>query len=82
MESHPRLSGRDGARGGVENSRFLMPAAAVEHKHGLTLLVLGSPDEVILAKPKGHIDHMALHSLTACTTQPRTFAAATRTGTN
>lgn len=76
------LSGRDRARGGVEKSWFLMPAAAVEHKHGLTLLILDSPNEVILAQPKGHVHHMALHSLSACTTQPRTFAAATRAGTN
>lgn len=53
-----------------------------EKKNGFTLLVLDSLDEQILAKPKGHVDHMALHRLMACTTQRRTFMAATRTGTN
>lgn len=57
---------------------FKQPAA-VEPKHGFTL---DSPDEVILAEPKGHVGHMALHSLAACTTQRRTLVAATRTGTN
>lgn len=53
-----------------------------KEKNGFTLLVLDSLDEQILAKPKGHVDHMALHRLMACTTQRRTFMAATRTGTN
>lgn len=46
---------------------FLTPAATVEpkkkKKKRFTLLVLDSLDEQILAKPKGHVDHMALHSL-------------------
>lgn len=53
--------------------------AAVEPKHGFTL---DSPDEATLAEPKGHVDHMALRSVAACTTQRRTFVAATPTGAN
>lgn len=35
----------------------------------LHLLGLDSLHEVIPTKPKGHVDHMALHSLMGCTTQ-------------
>lgn len=52
--------------GGVDLTVHLFKQlAAVEPKHGFTL---DSPDEVILAEPKGHVGHMALHSLAACTT--------------
>lgn len=50
-------------------------------KTPLHLLGLDSLHEVILTKPIGHVDHMALHSLMSCTTQ-HTFMAVTRTGTN
>lgn len=63
-------------------SNLCYSSGAKNKKSGFTSLVLDSLDEQTLAKPKGHVDHMALHSLMACTTQRRTFMAATRTGTN
>lgn len=58
---------QDRAGGGVDLTVHLFKQlAAVEPKHGFTL---DSPDEVILAEPKGHVGHMALHSLAACTTR-------------